>query len=1343
MAYEGYFNFGGVEIINTARTSKYVGTAMPTFGLADCTDCEGLQSAIGDEDYRSPVLDPAPWLDTSDQRTRDFWGVYPLGVTGVDDSTRQTTVTELIGDGAVTSLPRSASREIRYDVMLLGRTEAGVMAGFHWLNRALDAYRCGEQSLGCSGTELDFFSTCPPMCDFSACSDTIVEWTWNTPERVNWVPNSRPAAGVDYPWEAFGEGVMNYSDGAEVEWTSTPTGEAGARINSGETFGLGDTPVERTNLVTDPHCLASGFEWGYQDGTDGDSTLSFHTIDLSTPDGRGGYRRATINTPKTSGTSGPYYREDGIISGVVGDVVTVSMYMRTSADGNYSPGLTLRSGGTTTVTSGVGIDRVARAGVWTRYDVTVTATDAYDGIQLWLRNSEAGEPAAAVTIEWTMALAEVDQPLLPYFDGGSSNSASLREVEWEGDENESASLERSWPGPAVLQPAGTPVAFTVETVITSTPSRTVRSEIALIGEDGLPTGDVFASPGVETEFGFAENLRATGVATLPFIAFEGRVIVEDYADIAPGETMNVNRAIMELAEETGPYFDGFWGTSETNQVNWWLGEQAASPSGQAEGMDDITQWFVSSGGADGTTGPDYAQQYDGCPPPYNGGIRASGPGNQDLRLTRVLSGLIPGAWYRVETIVQAVDDLVHVSLRGTAYRMDVLPSFGFICGNSPVTQSLWFRADSPIMYLDYLLEAQYTEQDSDTIDMMIRYLEVNRATEDYQVYQTSFPDDGTVLNGWYPGDEPSGISVYVDRQAISYNDRGITGVVMEKDTDPGTIPGGQIVMHRQIRGLQPGVSYDVVFSGGVNHSGEGVGEVLYELGIEGGTSVQASADSANPFDSLLLAFSFTATSDAQDVYLSIVNPVVLDNGFAFESLTTLLYSFQVQGVETGTPPLPDGARDYRRTLYRVTALTGPTIEERFDKTCGFMLRVSFGLVAGVPHQFGPLESAGSALGGSSSPLDQIECIGEEAIRHNLISNPSWEAATSRWELQTAGPSYLRSSVPADAMFGTYGALIVPEEGDGDVGFQVPFANRITLTPGATYTVSVYARLDNETTLRWAEVYAEMDFYDAGGAIISTPFSSSTILTGDFQRFEATFTTPTTAVAARPRFVFTPSDDWGEGLSVILDGAMLETGGVATPYFDGSTVNAAWDGTANASQSTYTPSVVGDLIDPDCPPLPSPPAPPTIDEECIEDPTAWTRYTIYIDPDEIPLYSAVLPVVTMRTGDSTARQVRMRWYPNPDDLLIDDLPPCDYEGEVIVSYVPPNAVMEINAITRDAEASVNGGPDQPATQLLYGPDGGPMVWPELRCNQGYVFTVDVDAADDVSELDVLLSLGLKV
>lgn len=163
MTYDGYFAFGGTEVINAARTAAYVAHEMPTFGLSNCVRCEDLRLALGDDPYTTPLVDAPAWFDERNPDSWNFYGLYPLSVEGIEDSTVTSTVTQLTGDGAVMSAPRHAGREISFSALLIGADDAAVSYGLTWLRSALEGSPCRPDG-ACTGDHLCFYSACPPVC---------------------------------------------------------------------------------------------------------------------------------------------------------------------------------------------------------------------------------------------------------------------------------------------------------------------------------------------------------------------------------------------------------------------------------------------------------------------------------------------------------------------------------------------------------------------------------------------------------------------------------------------------------------------------------------------------------------------------------------------------------------------------------------------------------------------------------------------------------------------------------------------------------------------------------------------------------------------------------------------------------------------------------------------------------------------------------------------------------------------------------------------------------------------------------------------------------------------------
>ena len=218
--YEGYLHFAGTEIANAARTKAYVDNVIPRFGFESCWDSEELPCILGDAPYRTPVLDPAPWFSEARPASNKFFGFYPLSVVGVEDSSREVNVTQLVGDGAVFSLPREASKEFRVSGLLLAEDGEGIDVGMSWLRGALEGTDCLDGG-DCAGDTFCYMAYLPDCCDYNNPAVfplTIVDWSWASGSNGPWVPyaNGTIASntdGVRVNMPCSGDGVQLYMEG--------------------------------------------------------------------------------------------------------------------------------------------------------------------------------------------------------------------------------------------------------------------------------------------------------------------------------------------------------------------------------------------------------------------------------------------------------------------------------------------------------------------------------------------------------------------------------------------------------------------------------------------------------------------------------------------------------------------------------------------------------------------------------------------------------------------------------------------------------------------------------------------------------------------------------------------------------------------------------------------------------------------------------------------------------------------------------------------------------------------------------------------------------------------------
>jgi hypothetical protein len=134
---------------------------------------------------------------------------------------------------------------------------------------------------------------------------------------------------------------------------------------------------------------------------------------------------------------------------------------------------------------------------------------------------------------------------------------------------------------------------------------------------------------------------------------------------------------------------------------------------------------------------------------------------------------------------------------------------------------------------------------------------------------------------------------------------------------------------------------------------------------------------------------------------------------------------------------------------------------------------------------------------------------------------------------------------------------------------------------------------------------------------------------------------------------------------------------------------------------------------------------------------WVRHAIDVPAQFTSLSPKVVPVTSLTTGSTDARGVRVRVYANPFGRSAAELDQCSYCGEFLLSYMPANSTLTVDAASREVTVTT-GGRTVNALNLLYGSDGGPMTWPEMDCGIPYIVTVDLDAVTSP-----LVNLALSV
>jgi hypothetical protein len=168
VAFEGYLELAGVEIVNTSRAATYaVNLGLPT---VECDSCSTVWKAGGSlpvGGYNLPDLDNAPWYDPAVPESARFCGLVGLELAGASKGTATRVPTALAGDGSSPGRLRRAHRELTVRAYALAADQAALSYGLAWLAHALlGTSVCGGSS--CSGDAATLYAACPD------CTNTLV-----------------------------------------------------------------------------------------------------------------------------------------------------------------------------------------------------------------------------------------------------------------------------------------------------------------------------------------------------------------------------------------------------------------------------------------------------------------------------------------------------------------------------------------------------------------------------------------------------------------------------------------------------------------------------------------------------------------------------------------------------------------------------------------------------------------------------------------------------------------------------------------------------------------------------------------------------------------------------------------------------------------------------------------------------------------------------------------------------------------------------------------------------------------------------------------------------------------
>jgi hypothetical protein len=542
--------------------------------------------------------------------------------------------------------------------------------------------------------------------------------------------------------------------------------------------------------------------------------------------------------------------------------------------------------------------------------------------------------------------------------------------------------------------------------------------------------------------------------------------------------------------------------------------------------------------------------------------------------------------------------------------------------------------------------------------------------------------------------------------------------------------------YRASFGLEPGVPYRLAIDYAIQYDSAAVpGEPTIDGAIAQNVVYAADNDTGDLIQSYRV-IEFTPGSSSVTVRFEVGASVMLAS---LESLQWQIGEVLVEEVfEEADTSQPDALRDVTRTLYGVAAITGPQITNLRETSCGWMAEVTFGLRAGNPGLFRNPVLAGGLPTSVSTLQEALPCIDGEQARVNFMYNPSVEVALNpvggRTDYAQSGGTITRESAGGPGPL--VGSWFV--QGDGVtqiVGYYAPFQVTDGLVPieGNTYVHSVYVSADVSGSYDWTLGV------NYPGPISDVTNGSVMITADEWTRVVNVFTIPLGNELDLLEFHL--EDNGALSSFLYMDGYMVEPGDTPGTVWDDTFEGVEWSGTELESALLYPEGEEDITVDPDCPSIPLPPAPPSVAVACVDEPAAYQRSVITILESTVPRNLTAFPVLTLQAGAQDVRQARIRFWENPDHLDIDDLDPCSFDGDIIVSYLPAGATLVIDGVQRTATMTL-GGVTQDATHLLYGSDGGPVDWPELTGGIEYLVTLDLDSTGTFSDTQMNVELVVK-
>lgn len=348
MGYDGWVEFGDRELFNISRTAQLAESLGIDTVWTEPESVQWIQDALAGEDYG--FVSAAPWYDDGHPPSAEFAGLLPLSLTGLDDSTMESTPVEYVTDGGNPGRTRNTTLPLVANVAIVASTNRGADFGKRWLDRVLRGSLAKTDT--CSGLDLRYFQFVQGEGD-------------GAPPQVH-RRNVKATRGTSV--------TRKHRTDCSVTWFVTFTLTAADPYEYGEPEpvldGLGGVfPTSRKNLITNPSFEVDTANWVSSPG--------------NVPSRGGGTgvhnasRTGNFFLRLTTAESGPggHVADTSAASVVAGTDYTFSIYARASV-GIY-PSLLWRDSDGAIISSSPGTATIpgwhADPAPWPRLSVTGTA----------------------------------------------------------------------------------------------------------------------------------------------------------------------------------------------------------------------------------------------------------------------------------------------------------------------------------------------------------------------------------------------------------------------------------------------------------------------------------------------------------------------------------------------------------------------------------------------------------------------------------------------------------------------------------------------------------------------------------------------------------------------------------------------------------------------------------------------------------------------------------------------------------------------------------------------------------------------------------------------------------